>query len=218
MDSHSYLFDEQVISYSTQSREHSHSLIIAAIKRAVQSCSAALVAKSKLSQSNADRIHESGEDDGVKASEHPEQEIRAALLSNFHSAKAAHSCFSRDGAIGKKEWRKIIRKTLPEASKQEAKVLSKALPKLANVAQFSAWMGEAESTPSLEKVGSKSESPGLASLPIEVPVLPASFQSRPFSQEQLILALLDSGGNHSTAVTAPKSRVSVIITAAQVFI
>ena len=48
----------------------------------------------------------------------------------------------------------------------------------------------------------------LAELPGEVPVLPTSFQSRPHAHEQLVAALLNSGGSHSTAVTAPKSRVS----------
>jgi hypothetical protein len=48
----------------------------------------------------------------------------------------------------------------------------------------------------------------LAALPAEVPVLPNTFKSRPHAQEQLVAALLDFGGNHSTAVTAPKSRVS----------
>ena len=48
----------------------------------------------------------------------------------------------------------------------------------------------------------------LAALPVEVPVLPTAFKSRPHAQEQLVAALLDSGGTSSTAVTAPKSRVS----------
>ena len=39
-------------------------------------------------------------------------------------------------------------------------------------------------------------------------MLPTSFKSRPHAHEQLVAALLDSGGNRSTAVTAPKSRVS----------
>ena len=43
---------------------------------------------------------------------------------------------------------------------------------------------------------------------LQVPALPPSFKRREQAQEQLVAALLDSAGPHSTALTAPKSRVS----------
>ena len=43
---------------------------------------------------------------------------------------------------------------------------------------------------------------------LEVPHLPVTFKPREQAQEQLVAALLDSSGLHSTALTAPKSRVS----------
>jgi hypothetical protein len=48
---------------------------------------------------------------------------------------------------------------------------------------------------------------GLAALPLAVPEIPHTFKSRPYAQEQLVEALLDSSSGN-TAVTAPKSRVS----------
>lgn len=48
----------------------------------------------------------------------------------------------------------------------------------------------------------------MADLPMEVPVLPAAFKARPAAHKQLVIALLDADGKRSTAVCAPKSRVS----------
>ena len=45
-------------------------------------------------------------------------------------------------------------------------------------------------------------------LRLSVPELPAAFRERGYAQQQLMEALLDSAGAHSTAVTAPKSRIS----------
>ena len=178
-----------MIAYSTQGREHSHTLIVDAIERVHSKETETAKMPNK-----AGRVHEEVDD--------LEQELRAALLSGFHSAKAAFTSFNREGLVGKKEWKKMIRKTLPSISVSKATSLRKRLPKKANLAQFLAWMGEErEST-------QETESADLATLPIEVPVLPSSFQSRPHAQEQLILALLDSNSNQATSVTAPKSRVS----------
>ena len=96
---------------------------------------------------------------------------------------------------------------MPQA---DAKALRKKLPKKVSLVQFCEMMGEVKpksSHPSASK-STTDMSSHLAELPGEVPVLPTSFQSRPHAHEQLVAALLNSGGSHSTAVTAPKSRVS----------
>ena len=52
------------------------------------------------------------------------------------------------------------------------------------------------------------KSPGLAKLPPEVPTLPKSFKRREHAHAQLLDALISKVGARSTAVTAPKSRIS----------
>jgi hypothetical protein len=225
---HAHLFDEQVIAYSTQSREHSHSLIIEAIERAVQSASRQnqivavvetpqskpgsahdlvddvqtdpMVAKAQ--QAKTGRVHEL--DDGLQT------ELMTSLRSKFGISKAAFDSFSNEGAIGKKDWRRMIKKMLPTISKADARAMSKQLPKAVNLAQFSELMDEGkrkDEQASASEISSHSSS-HLARLPGDVPVLPTALKSRPHAHEQLVAALLDSGGNSSTAVTAPKSRVS----------
>ena len=111
---HEYLFDEQVITYTTQGREHSHALIIEAIERAVQSASsqqqtalepepAAEAETAEAPQPKADRVHDIDDD-----SQH---ELMAALWSKFGTAKAAFDSFSNEeGIIGKKELRQMVKR------------------------------------------------------------------------------------------------------------
>ena len=77
---------------------------------------------------------------------------------------------SKDGAIGKKEWRKIIRKTMPTITQAETKTLRKALPKSVNLVEFSDWL---ERDKDQKKAGDESSRPTtdeliLADLPVEV--------------------------------------------------
>ena len=204
-----HLFDEQVIAYSTQGREYSHALIIEAIERAVQSASRPkpTTAAVKAPQSHPDHMHEL---DGDPQTE-PQTELMAALCSKFGTAKAAFDSFSNaEGTIGKKEWRHMIKQTLPTMPKAAAKALSKQLPKKVGLVQFCDLMDKVKpkSTEGSANDSTSHSLSDLAELPSEVPVLPTAFKSRPLAQEQLVAALLESGGNRSTAVTAPKSRVS----------
>jgi hypothetical protein len=138
-------------------------------------------------------------------------ELMVALNLKFGTAKAAFDSFSNDeGTIGKKEWRHIIKHTLPNLPKAVTKALKKQLPKKVDLVQFCDLMDKVKPKGNEgSAIDSTSDSLShLAELPSEVPVLPTSFKSRPHAHEQLVAALLDSGGKHSTAVTAPKSRVS----------
>jgi hypothetical protein len=208
----SFLFDEQVISVTSQAREHSYTLIIEAIKRApVQAAPkrkpTALTPAftSEAQEPQLGRVHDEQDDT-------PQMELMTALHSKFSSPKVAFCSFSNEeGIIGKKEWRRMIKKMLPTMSQTDVKVLRKKLPKKVSLVQFCEMMGEVKSNsshPPAKRKSTSDMSSHLAELPGEVPVLPTSFQSRPHAHEQLVVALLGSGGSHSTAVTAPKSRVS----------
>jgi hypothetical protein len=206
----SFLFDEQVISVTSQGREHSYSLIIEAIKRAVQEAfkrkRTALTPPptSEALEPQLDRVHDDQD-------ETPQMELMAALHAKFSTAKAAFGSFSNEeGTIGKKEWRRMIKKMLPTMLQADCKMLRKKLPKKVSLVQFCELMGEDKPKGKQASADESTLHPPshLAKLPDEVPVLPTSFKSRPHAQEQLVAALLNSGGNRSTAVTAPKSRVS----------
>ena len=99
------------------------------------------------------------------------QALKAALLAKFGSSNdKAWQTFSKDGAIGKKEWRKIIRKTMPTITQAEIKTLRKALPKSVNLVEFSDWL---EGDKGQKKAGDESISPttdesNFADLPVEV--------------------------------------------------
>lgn len=214
---HSYLFDGQVIAYSTQSREHSHALIVEAIQWAVQSASrqkrtvavaveeAEEEAEAVAPESNLDRVHDDDDD--------YQTELMNALYSKYGTAAAAFASFSNEEAtVCKKEWRRMIKESLPALPKTVTKALKKKLPKKVSLVQFCELMGVAipksEHTRASESASHTLPSSHLAQLPGDVPALPTSFKSRPHAHEQLVAALLSSGGNHSTAVTAPKNRVS----------
>jgi hypothetical protein len=159
----------------------------------------------------ADRVHETDEEDRANATDDkladPKAELKEALLTNFGSVEAAHSAVSTNNTIGKKEWRRIIRKMMPGLSQKGAKALRRQLPSNASLARFSEFMTNAKTK---GQHGSEEDiaASGLADLPVEVPSLPAAFRPRPDAHERLIHALLDSNGSYSTALTAPKSHVS----------
>jgi hypothetical protein len=202
----SFLFDEQVISITSQGREHSYALIIKAIKRAIRASFASKQTTPILSpasveatqstpepQSKADdeRVHDLDSEPESKADDkrvHDETEeersgnnnssgsnnvqtLKAALLANFGSSNdQAWQTFSKDGAIGKKEWRRIIRKMMPTMSQEETKRLRKALPKSVNLVDFSDWL---RGDKGQKKAEDESSSPttdesNLADLPVEV--------------------------------------------------
>jgi hypothetical protein len=202
---HAHLFDEQVISYTTQGREHSHVLIVEAIERAVQTASRLqqTTAAVEVPQSKSDGVHDLDDDS--------QTELTAALHLTFGTAETAFESFSNDeGTIGKKEFRRMIKKTLPTLSKEAAKALKKKLPKKVGLVEFCELMDQLKPKDEQSSASKSTTYPPshLARLPSDVPVLPTSFKSRPHAQEQLVAALLDSSGSRSTAVIAPKSRVS----------
>ena len=89
----SFLFDEQVISVTSQGREHSYTLIIEAIKRAVQVAfkhkptALASAPTSEAQEPQLGRVHDEQDDA-------PQMELMAALHSTFSNAKAAFDTFS----------------------------------------------------------------------------------------------------------------------------
>jgi hypothetical protein len=117
-----------------------------------------------------------------------------------------------NGLVSKAEWKKALMRLMPELTGFEIKNLRKQLPKKLKSEGFIAFVDSAvdvvgSGTPS--ETGKAREKGGLAKLPLEVPQLPPSFKRREHAQQQLLDALLVSSVL-STAVTAPKSRVSVI--------
>jgi len=174
----SFLFDEQVISITSQSREHSYALIIDAINRAVRASFERVHDLYSEPELKADdkRVHEVTEEEKSSNSNSPSDEqnvqaLKAALLAKFGSSNdKAWQTFSKDGAIGKKEWRKIIRKTMPTITQAETKILRKALPKSVNLVEFSDWL---EGGKGQKKAEDESSSPTIdesnfADLPVEV--------------------------------------------------
>jgi hypothetical protein len=192
----SFLFDEQVIAITSQGREHSYTLIIDAIKRAIRASfksQQTTPIPSLAPQSTPERIHdldsepESKTDDkrvheateeekGAKSSspsdEQNVQALKAALLAKFGSPNdKVWQAFSKDGAIGKKEWRKVIRKTMPTITQAEIKTLRKVLPKSVNLVEFSDWLGGdkgQKKKAKTESISPTTDESHLADLPVEV--------------------------------------------------
>ena len=187
---HSYLFAEQVIIFSTQGREHCHGLIIEAIKRAVQAAFTSHQPAAKLAaetpQPKAARAHEDDDDTkatSVKEKEQvhdtdqasdaevassPEDELRAALLAKYGSAKQAFKSFNKDGVVTKREWKRIIKKTVAmKMTGDDMKLLRKGLPKTASLREFCAFVGGSEDLEE-EMTTSEATDSRFAELPSEV--------------------------------------------------
>ena len=98
---------------------------------------------------------------------------------------------------------------MPELTGFEIKSLRKQLPKKLKSEAFIAFVDPTVDVVVSEAPSVTSQSrAGLADLPSEVPEIPSSFMQRPHAQQQLLLALVGNNSSHSTAVTAPKSKIA----------
>ena len=95
----------------------------------------------------------------------------------FGSARAAFDTYAKEGIVGKKELKKLIKRVLPSLTPPETKRLRKVLPSRMSSVDFCAFIGGPEETCTGSSAGKakgkasskESESSGLASLPPEVP-------------------------------------------------
>jgi hypothetical protein len=139
--------------------------------------------------------------------------FRQSILAQYNEPEAAFKQFEgKDGTLGRKGFKKLTSSLGIEVSEDERKMMRKRIDtkKAIELASFLLFVGGnatvAESETSENDTGGGSHL-RLARLPVEVPELPPAFRERGHAQQQLTHAILDSTGS-STAVTAPKSRVS----------
>ena len=141
----------------------------------------------------ADRIHEDGDDDdddtmatsvkqkeqvhdtekpsGAEVASAPEDQLRAALIEKYGSAKQAFKSFNKDGVVTKREWKRIIKKTIPMTmTMADVKLLRKGLPKKASLREFCAFVGGSEEFEA-EATTSEATDSRFAELPSEVEAL-----------------------------------------------
>ena len=206
-----------MISYSSQGRDHAIDLIISAIKRAIKFCRSHDTLTAPAIRSEDSKTEDKQQKANVHESDAAgidglESKLKEAVVVVFGSARAAFDAYSKDGVVGKKEMKKLLKKVLPSLNQAETKQLKKSVPSKMSSHEFCSFIGGREDTSSNEgkaKADTKdADSSGLAPLPPEVPELPPSFRPRLHAQDQLLSALLAREGARSTAVTAPKSRIS----------
>ena len=220
-----FLFDEQVISYTAQSREFANAPIVAATRRAIQMAHQQHK-KQKQEQQQEQQEEEPPPPTSTKAAAnkgaaviHADQSnvlvdtFKKAILPKYGSSEKAFHSMNKKGVVSKKEWKKAQMRLMPELTVPQSKSLRKQLPKKVKLEASIRFVVGAEAVKSESKsVGDQQSSEkscaGLADLPDEVPEIPSSFMQRPHAQQQLLLALVDSASARSTAVTAPKSKIA----------
>ena len=138
-----WLFDAQVISFSTQERDACIDRMISAIRRAIEHCrthdtlTASTKAKKPEKQQKTEQatdVHESDAPDVVGL----ESQLKEAVLAAFSSTRAAFDAHSKNGVMGKKEWKKLIKNAMPLLKQEPSKLLRKRLPNRMSWADFSA--------------------------------------------------------------------------------
>ena len=111
-----WLFDAQVISFTTQNRDACIDLMISAIRRAIEYCHAhdTLTATTKAKDTKTENkerptdVHDSDTDVTEL-----EVQLKQAVVATVGSARAAFDTYSKHDVVGKKEWKKLIKKALP---------------------------------------------------------------------------------------------------------
>ena len=155
-------------------------LMISAIRRAIEYChshdtltSTTIEAKESTpdnKQQKAD-VHESDAADTDRL----ETQLKEKVIAVFGSARAAFDTNYKNGVVGKKEWKRLLKKVLPSLKPVELKRLRRILPHRMASLDFCTFIGGSQDTAasSTDKVKGykreEAESSGLASLPPEVP-------------------------------------------------
>lgn len=137
--------------------------------------------------------------------------FRDAILGNFDSSDAAFEAFSGGGSgVSRKQFKTCSGQLGLQLADEERKALRKEIAGRSKEITHAAWTRFFQAPAASPAKVTKSDITGnaLAELPATVPELPESFKDRKHAREQLIVALLDTANSGSTAVTAPKSRVS----------
>ena len=166
----------QVISYNSQGRDHAIDLIISAIKRAIQYChrtDTLTTIKSKESTPE-DKQNDKPKDTDVHESNASidalVSQLKEKVIAVFGSARSAFEAHSKDGVVGKKELKKLLKQVLPSLKQGEAKRLKKILSsKRMSLPEFCLFIGGSEETTDTAKMNNEPKASGLALLPPEVP-------------------------------------------------
>ena len=208
-----------MVGFTQEGRKSAWSKLQNAITRALQASHQA-VSEPKKQATKKKTKHSTAQLHDQKSSKHCEDIdtlFRQSILAQYNEPEAAFKRFEgKDGTLGRKGFKKLTSSLGIEISEDERKRLRKRIDtnKAIDLASFLLFVGcgntagtkgsNTETSANGTSDGSHSE---LARLPVEVPELPPAFRERGHAQQQLMQALLDSTGR-STAVTAPKSRVS----------
>ena len=173
-----WLFDSQVISFTTQNRDACIDLMISAIRRAIQYCRTHDTLTATIKEKETKRKEKKEQATDVHESDAElEAELKEAVIATFGSAKPAFDAHSKHGVVGKKEWRKLLKKVMPSLKQEASKQLRKRLPNRMSWVEFSTFIGGSGQSGSSSDKGTASDnepeagsaSSVVASLPPEVP-------------------------------------------------
>ena len=137
-----FLFDEQVISYTAQSREFANALIVAATRRAIQM---AHQQHKQQQQQEEEQQQQPPPPAPTKAAANEDAAVIHAdqsnvlvdtfkenLLSKYGSSEKAFHSMNKKGVVSKKEWKKALMRLMPDVTVEQMKSLRKQLPKKVN--------------------------------------------------------------------------------------
>jgi hypothetical protein len=212
-----FIFAEQVVGFTQEGRKSAWSKLQNAITRALQASHRAVPKPkkqtTKKTKYSTTQLHDH---QSSKHCEDIDTLFRQSILAQYDEPKAAFKRFEgKDGTLGRKGFKKLTSSLGIEVSEDERKRLRKRIDtkKAIDLVSFLDFVGgnaagtKGSDTGASANGTSDGSHSKLARLPVEVPELPPAFRERGHAQQQLMQALLDSTRS-STAVTAPKSRVS----------
>ena len=153
--------------------------MINAIRRAIEYCRThdTLTATTKAKDEKSKKEEQQQATDAMDAAG-LESRLKKAVVATFDSTRAAFDTHSKHGIVGKKEWKKLLKKTMPSLKQESLKLLRRRLPNRMSWIDFSAFFGgSGESGESNSDKGkavsnegkAEAASSGMAALPPEVP-------------------------------------------------
>jgi hypothetical protein len=196
-----WLFSEQVVTYSMQSREKSYELIISAIRRAVEHC------KANDTSGAGSGIHDKA---ASFVETDFEERFKSLILSRYSSVHEAWNAFnvSGKGSLSRSDFKRVVSKTLGLQSVADAdrkELRSKLDPlqtKRVTYDALLAFMSDNQQKGAPKEMGQTKDKLPLLPLPMDVPNLPDCYRPRENVEKQVKDKLLDHSARSRSCVTA----------------
>ena len=207
-----YLFNSQVIPFSSTHRKACYTMIADAISAVIKNTMAQEKQNERAKETNETKernVHSTNLD--VDAAE---AQLRQLVKSNYGSAiKWFEEIKGKSGSISRTDWKTATKQIGLAVNNEIRKAIRKRVArdgsKLINLSQLSSFIDPVDSASDSTSDSTSDSASELCAIPLEVPSLPDNFHPRGGPLEALVASLVKQQTTTVSSITAPKARNAI---------